>query len=155
MLRNLPQDKLLSPSIKWATPSLNFLFQGTRAQFIFVKYLPPLANKFIMCLCLSGFLSKLEELHAVWQSVYTHTQICHLPAGHLALLAHARTACLPQISSTLFSSFGWSSKLISTPAYFPLPLFSGGLNHILIHLYSSFIIVAVQQLYLAHKWFLY
>lgn len=65
----MPQDKLLSPSIKWATPSLNFLFQGTRAQFIFVKYLPlwqiNLVCAFICQVC--------SELNADWHFAYTHT----------------------------------------------------------------------------------
>lgn len=70
----MPQDKLLSPSIKWATPSPNLLFQGTRAQFIFVKYLPPLANKFIMCLCLSG-LKNFMQTGSLSTHTHTHTNM--------------------------------------------------------------------------------
>lgn len=74
MLRNMPQDKLLSPSIKCATPSLNFLFQGTRAQFIFVKYLPlwqiNLVCAFICQVC-SVILENLMQTGTL--STHTHT----------------------------------------------------------------------------------
>lgn len=74
MLRNMPQDKLLSPSIKRATPLLNFLFQGTRTQLIFVKYLPPLVNKFIMCfVCQVCSVNLKNFMQTGSLSTHTHT----------------------------------------------------------------------------------
>lgn len=147
MVTNMPRDKLCVSLHKVSKPFTQFALPRHKNLVYFCKIFASF-SKFSVCLQLSGLLSILGELHAAWHSVFTHTQ--NLQATQPKLPPGLCKRSL--FTSDLFHIIIFLWLVFQADLHTCIfPLFSGVLNHILIHLYSSFIIAAVQQVYLAYK----